>query len=144
VPLAFVLVELDKGRLGSASGGLSPEGQRLALAAQAAVRGSDRAGRWDENLVAVLLRDCVDARPALNRLKKGLETELREEDSLRLAGIALRGGESEPSIESLEAAASRALEASRELPAAHAPTIWPYEWTTQGGGDCEEEARQEA
>lgn len=142
-PMAFVLVELEKSRLGSESGGLSPEGQRLALAVQTAVRGSDRAGRWDEDLLAVLLRECVDARPALNRLKSGLEREIGEEGALRVAGIALRGGESEPSLESLERAASRALDASRELPAAHAPTIWPYEWTQESGAAPSEEGSAE-
>ncbi len=127
-PLALLLVGLEEPL---ATNPATTEGRRARLvgrALQQAVRGSDQAGRWSASLLALLLPRCEDARPAVERLRRGLADTGAPEEDVRVAGIHVGPRGPWPDGETLFAAARAALEAARRAPAGAEPPVWPVDW----------------
>ena len=127
-PLALLLVGLEEPL---ATNPATTEGRRARLvgrALQQAVRGSDQAGRWGASLLALLLPRCEDARPAVERLRRGLADTGAADEDVRIAGIHVGPRGPWPDGETLLAAARAALDAARRAPAGAEPPVWPVDW----------------
>ena len=121
-PLALILVELRESRPT-----LDP--RNCGRAVRAAVRGSDVAGVWERNLLALLLPRCHDPKPAVRRLAARLEEAgARPGVSAHLAGVTISSRGPWPDAEGLMASASAALAAARRAPAGADVALWPIDW----------------
>lgn len=108
----------------------------LGQAVQAAVRGSDFAGRLDDHLVALLLPRCRDYHPAVERLRQALQRhQAARGGGIFLAGVAVGPQDLWPDGGGLLAAAQAALAAARLGPRSGQPPVWPVAWAlgTTGG-----------
>lgn len=127
-PLVLLLVDLEFGPGEGAVFG--PEAnRRLGNEVQRTVRGSDAAGRWDRNLLALLLPRCQDPQPAIRRLHTSLAVMEGEGIShYRVAGVAVSPRGPWPDAEGLMAAAQAAMAAARRAPSSADAAIWPIDW----------------
>ncbi len=129
LPLALLLVELREAL--PEVGGSDPDGfgWRVGCALQRAVRGSDAGGRWDGNLLALLLPGCHDTRPAIARVRASLaEVGAGENDGTRLAGVTIAADGPWPDAEGLMAATQAVLSAARRGPDRAEVPVWPIDW----------------
>ncbi len=128
-PLALLLIELPEALPSAGAPDTADRGRHIGRAIQQAVRGSDAAGRWERNLLALLLPDCQDTGPAVVRLRRTLASiGAGEEDGTRLAGITIAPNGPWPDSEGLMAASQAALSAARTGPDRAEVPVWPIDW----------------
>lgn len=129
-PLALLLVALPEPLPQAGGPGPDEIGQAVGRAVQQAVRGSDRAGRWGNDLVGLVLPRCNDPRPAIKRLRSLLSAAgVGEKTGSRLAGVTVPAAGPWPTVDELVGAAQAALSAAKKGPAGAEAAIWPVDWS---------------